>query len=124
MNTLISQPKFFSLHGFRHLDGNLCNFRSHNKIVELERKYSHAKDWQNKFLFVSGVGWEFPTVEVPNREFPLKACWSLVSNKHEFKILLSPREETRIRLVQTWVTNKHIRTNLVLQGVTPRCHLR
>lgn len=64
--------EFLSLHGFRHLDGNLCSSRAHNWLVQLKLKYSHAKKWQRKSFFVSGEGWEFPPCEAMNQEFPIR----------------------------------------------------
>lgn len=54
--------EFLSLH-VRHLYGNLCSFRSHSKLVQLECKYSHAKNWAKKFFFVLGRGCGFSADE-------------------------------------------------------------
>lgn len=100
MNTLISQPtSFFRSIGLGIQMETFCSFRSHNKLIKLERKYSHAKDWERKFFFVSRVSWEFPANETLNQEFLVRACWSPVSSEHDFEILLSPLEEARIQLV-------------------------
>lgn len=110
--------EFLSLHGCKCLDKNLCSFSSHNKIVQLEWKYSHSKDWQSIFFFVLGDGWKFLTDEISNQEFPIRVLWSPVPDEHEFEILLSTWEEARIQLVQAW-TDKNASSTWLDVILTP-----
>lgn len=97
----LTAREFLSLHKFKCLDEYLCSFRSYSESVQLEGKYSHAKDWGNKFFFFFFNFWF--ELGIPANGPPIRACWSLVPNEDDFEVLLSPRKEARVQLVRNWV---------------------
>lgn len=76
----------------------------------MEHCYSHAKEWQWKFFFVFGEGWEFPSNEANRRKLPVCVTWGLALDDRGFKIILSNCEEARLRLVHTWVEQNYSST--------------
>lgn len=58
----LTAREFIYTHGVRHQDRNQCSFcsRTNYRVALLKYRYSHAKEWHNKFFFFSDTGWEFP----------------------------------------------------------------
>lgn len=88
-NPNLTAHEFFDGYGARWHDVNQCSFYSRMgyRVVHLESYYSHVKNWDIKFFFVSRVGWEFPIGEASHNEFPIRASWCSVPDDREFALL-------------------------------------
>lgn len=72
------------------------------KVVGSNSHYSHIKNWDRKFFFVSNARWEFPVGEVSHREFPIRASWHCIPNGYDFDITLSRSEAKSLGVVYSW----------------------
>lgn len=67
----LNAQEFLFTYAVHPMERNVWSFRSRPKfqLAQLEARHSNAKQWQNKFFFVSAEGLEFFPREATTQEF-------------------------------------------------------